>query len=69
LVFIIECSNRSNIICQDSLKGRTIISWIKNENSNFSPGLGGYSSIGRTAVCGIVYPCSIQGIHLFIKKK
>jgi hypothetical protein len=26
--------------------------------------LGGYSSIGRTAVCGIVYPCSIQGIHL-----
>lgn len=52
--------------------GRTIISWIKNENSNFSPGLikkkfffiGGYSSIGRTSVCGIVYPCSIQGIHL-----
>lgn len=25
---------------------------------------GGYSSIGRTSVCGIVYPCSIQGIHL-----
>jgi hypothetical protein len=25
--------------------------------------IGEYSSIGRTAVCGIVYPCSIQGIH------
>lgn len=23
-----------------------------------------YSLIGRTAVCGIVYPCSIQGTYL-----
>ena len=24
----------------------------------------GYSLIGRTAVCGIVYPCSNQGTYL-----
>jgi hypothetical protein len=31
--------------------------------------LGGYSSIGRTAICGIVYPCSSQGTHpLYIGK-
>lgn len=28
---------------------------------------GGYSSIGRTAVCGTVYSCSSQGIHPLFK--
>jgi hypothetical protein len=39
--------------------------WILNILFNYFKLLkGGYSSIGRTAVCGIVYPCSIQGILL-----
>lgn len=35
MIFIV----RIYCISQDSSIGRTIISWIKNENSNFSPGL------------------------------
>jgi hypothetical protein len=35
---------------------------VKKKNF-FLLNIGEYSSIGRTAVCGIVYPCSIQGIH------
>ena len=46
---------------------RTLISCINNEDSNFSPGLYNYllrwiQFKGKTAVCGIAFPCSSQGI-------
>ena len=51
MVFTIECSNHSNIICKDDLYE---LAFVGKKKLLVLITLGGYSSIGRATVCGTV---------------